>query len=146
MSGPAVAMRSCSAGAASASSTPTASDGGQSGPAQDAVDDRAPDPAFAVGAAEPADQRDAQPVDLVAEPREQGGKDGQRAEYGDGDDEDRREPEGGEGRVAGQEHAGHRHDHGQAGDEHRPAGGCGGGSSAASSLRPAARSWRSRFK
>ena len=124
---PACAMRSCSAGAASASSSAAGEDRRQHGPAQDAVDDRAPDPAFAVVAAEPADERDAQPVDLVAEPREQRGQHGQRAEHRDRDDEDRRDAERGERRVAGQEHAGHRHHHGQAGDEHRAAGGRGGG-------------------
>ena len=96
-------------------------------PAEDAVDDRAPDPALAVVAAEPADERDAQPVDLVAEPREQRREHGQRAEHGGRDDEDRGEAERLEGRVAGQEHAGHRGDHGQPGDQHGAAGGGGGG-------------------
>ena len=92
------------------------------GPAQDAVDDRAPDPTFPVVAAEAADERDAPAVDLVPEPGEQGGKNGQRPEHRDGDDEDRGQGERGEGLVAGEEHAGHRHHHGQAGDEHRAAG------------------------
>ena len=87
-------------------------------PAQDAVDDRSPDPSFAVVAAEPTDEGDAQPVDLVAEPREHCREHGQRAEHRDGDDEDRGEGEGGERLVAGEKHAGHCNDHGQAGDEH----------------------------
>ena len=119
----------------------------QHGPAQDAVDDRAPDPPFAVVASEPADERDAQPVDPVAEPREHGRQDRQRAEHGDGDHEDRRDAERGEGRVAGQEHAGHRHDHRQPGDEHRATRGGGGRCRVQPvPLRPAARSWRSRFR
>ena len=121
-------------------------DGREHGPAQDAVDDRAPDPAFAVVAAEPAEERDAQPVDLVAEPREQGGQHGQRAEHRDGDDEDRRDAERGEGRVAGQEHAGHRHHHRQAGDEHRAAGGGGGGLERRPLAAPGGPLLRSRFK
>ena len=63
--------------------------------------------------------------DRVAQLREQGGQHGQRPEHGDGDDEDRRQAEGGEGRVACEEHAGHRDHHRQARDEHRAAGrGC----------------------
>ena len=53
------------------------------------------------------------------------GKHGQRPEHRDGDDEDRGQRERREGRVAGEEHARHRHHHGQAGDEHRAAGGRG---------------------
>ena len=64
-------------------SSPPARTADSSGPPQDAVDDRAPDPALAAVAAEPADERDAHPVDPVAEPREQGGQDGQRAEHRD---------------------------------------------------------------
>ena len=118
----------------------------QRGPAQDAVDDRAPDPPLAVVAAEPADERDPQPVDLVAELREQGRQDGQRTEHGDGDHEDRRDAERGERAVAGQEHARHRHHHREPGDEHRAARRRGGRFQAACALRPAARSWRSRFR
>jgi hypothetical protein len=47
--------------------------GRQSGPTHDAVDDPAPDPALAVVAALPADERNPNPVDPVAEPREQRG-------------------------------------------------------------------------
>ncbi len=68
-----------------------------------------------------------QPVDAVAELREQCGENGQRADHRERDDDHRRVPEGGEGGVAGQEQAGHRHHHRQAGDEHRAAGGGGGG-------------------
>ena len=68
-----------------------------------------------------------QPVDAVAELREQRGENGQRADHRERDDDHRRVPEGGEGGVAGQEQAGHRHHHRQAGDEHRAAGGGSGG-------------------
>ena len=92
-------------------------------PPQDAVDDRAPDPALSVVAAEAADERDTAPVDLVAEPREQRGKDGQRAEHRDRDHRDRRGGERREDLVTGQEHAGHGDDDGDAGDEHGTPGG-----------------------
>ena len=72
------------------------------------------------------DQWNARPVDVVAEPAQQGRQDGERAEDRDSDDENRRDPERGENLVAGEEHARHcRHDR-QAGDEHRAAR-CGGG-------------------
>ena len=73
------------------------------------------------------DEGHARPVDLVAQPAEQRGEDGERAEHRDRDDHDRRHRERAEGRVAGQEHACHRDDHGQARDEHGPSGGRGGG-------------------
>ncbi len=60
---------------------PAGQDGRQKRPAEDAVDDRAPDPAFAVVAAQAADQRNPKPVDPVAEPREQRRKHRQRAEH-----------------------------------------------------------------
>ena len=97
--------------------------GGEQRPAQDAIDDRSPDAALAVVAAQPADERNVQPVDAVAELREQRRENGQRADHCERDDDHRRVPEGGEGGVAGQEQAGHRHHHRQAGDEHRAAGG-----------------------
>ena len=79
--------------------------GGEQRPAQDAVDDRSPDAAFAVVAAQAADERNVQPVDAVAELREQRGENGQRADHRERDDDHRRIPEGGEGGVAGQEQA-----------------------------------------
>ena len=63
-----LAMRSWSAGIARATSSPPARTADSAGPTQDAVDDRAPDPALAVVAPEPADERHAHPVDVVAEP------------------------------------------------------------------------------
>jgi hypothetical protein len=72
-----------------------------------------------VVAAQPADERNPDPVDPVAEPREQRGQDGERAEHRDRDDEDRRHAERREDLVAGQEHAGHRRHHRQTRDEHR---------------------------
>ncbi len=95
--------------------------------AQDAIDDRAPDPALAVVAAEPADERHAAPVDAVAEPRQQCRQHGQRPDHRDRDHCDRGDGERLEDGVARQEHARHGRHHGQAGDEHGAAGrrGCG---------------------
>ena len=84
---------------------PTGDDDREHRPAQDAVDDRTPDAAVAVVAAEAPDERDAKPVDLVPEPREERREHGQRAQHRDRDDHHRREPEGRERRVAGQEQA-----------------------------------------
>ena len=61
------------------------------------------------------------PVDLVAEPREQRGQHGQRAEHRQRNDDDRRHGERCERRVRGQEHPGHRDHHGHARDQHRAA-------------------------
>ena len=127
VSGPGSAKRSCSAGIASDDQQPSGQDAPEQRPAQHAVDDRAPDAALAVVAAETADERDADAVDAVAEPREQRGEHRQRAEHRDRDHDDRRNAERGEDLVAGQEHAGHRDDHGQSGDEHRATGSCGRG-------------------
>ena len=81
-------------------------------------------------------RRDAPPVDLVAEPREQGGKHGHRAEHRDGttrivaSEATRRS-------SRPEEHAGHRDHHGQARDEHRAS--RGGGGDLERSLRAPAR-------
>ena len=106
---------------------PAGENGRHERPAQDAVDDGAPDSAVAVVAAEPADERDAAPVDAVAEPRQQRRQHGQRPDHRDRDHRDRGDREGLEDGVTCQEHAGHRRHHGQAGDEHGAAGrrGCG---------------------
>ena len=73
------------------------------------VDDPAPDARLAVVAvAQAADVRHAALLDVVAELGEHRGEDGDAAEHRDGDDEHRADGEGGEDRVARQEHAGHR--------------------------------------
>lgn len=95
--------------------------------AQDAVEDRAPDPALAVLAAQPRDERDVAKLDLVAELREERRQDGQRADDGHGDDEDRGDGDAGEGAGAREEHAGHGDHDRQAGDEDSAARGRGGG-------------------
>ena len=70
-------------------------------------------------------RRNADLVDAVAEPREQRRQNGERAQHRDRDDHHRRDAERGERLVAGDEHAGHRDHHGQAGDQHRPSRGGG---------------------
>ena len=91
-------------------------------PAQDAVEDGAPEPGLAARAAPPPDERDAALLDPVAELRERRREHRQRARDGDGDDEDRADPDRRPDRGAAEEHAGQRGDHRQAGDEHGPAG------------------------
>ena len=63
-------------------------------------------------------------LDPVAEPREDRGQDGERADHRDGDDHHRPDREGHERLVAGEEHAGHRDHHRDARDEHGPARRC----------------------
>ena len=106
---------------------PAREDGGQERPAEDSAHDRAPDPTLAVVAAKPADERNPTPVDPVAEPRQQRRQHGQRPDHRHRDYRDRGDREGLEDRVAGEEHAGHRRHHGQAGDEHGAARGRGCG-------------------
>ena len=57
-------------------------------------------------------------LDAVAERREHRRHDGDRAEHRDRDDDDRADAERGEDAVAGEQHAGHRDHHRQAGDDH----------------------------
>ena len=97
---------------------------GEGGPPQDAVDDPAPHPALAAVVAAPPD---ADLLDAVAEPRQQRGQHGERAQHRHRDDHHRCDAERSERLVAGDEHAGHRDHHGQAGDQHRPARSRGGG-------------------
>ena len=94
--------------------------------AQDAIEDRVPDPRLAVGATQSVQERDAPLLNPVAELRQHRRQHRERAEHGHGDDHDRADRERHEGRAAGQEHAGHRDRHGQPRDEHGPAGGRGG--------------------
>ena len=96
---------------------PGREDGREQRAAQDAIDDRAPHASLAVRAAEPADEREPNLVDLVAEGGEHGRKDGQRPEHGDGDHEDRRDAEPAERLVARQKHPGHGDHDGEARDE-----------------------------
>ena len=70
---PVCAVCRLSAGTASATSTAVGGDGRDERVAQDAVEDRAPEAALAVVAAEPAQERDAALLDPVAEPREHAG-------------------------------------------------------------------------
>ena len=94
---------------------------------EDAAEDRAPEAALAVLAPEPVHERDAALLDLVAELAEQCGQHGERADHRDRDDHHRSDREGHERLVAGEEHAGHRDHHRDAGDEDGAAGrGCGG--------------------
>ena len=75
-----------------------------------------PEPAGAVAAAEPVHQRDARPVDPVAEQRQHRGQHRQRAEHGHRDDEHRADGHRGEDGVAGEQQPGHRDADGEAGD------------------------------
>ncbi len=79
-----------------------------------------PEPAVT---ATPVEPRDLDRVDPVTERREQGRQHGQRTQDRGGDHQDGAQPEADERGVVGEEHAGHRHDHGEAGDPDRPAGG-----------------------
>ena len=93
---------------------------------EDAGEDRVPHAGLALGlVAALGDVGDAallQPA-LLAEVGQHGGQERQRPDHGHADDDDRAEAEGREDRVAREEHAGHgRHD-GEAGDQHRAAGG-----------------------
>ena len=96
-------------------------DRGDERAAEDGAEHRTPDATLAVVLLEPAEERDAHLVDPVAEPREDRGQDGERADHRDGDDHHRPDREGHERLVAGEEHAGHRDHHGDARDEHGPA-------------------------
>ena len=73
-----------------------------------------------------AEEREAALLDPVPEPGEHRRQHRQRGEHRDRDDEDRALGERVEGLVAAQEHAGHRDDHRQAGDQHRAPRGRGG--------------------
>ena len=118
-----------SAGIESATSRPPARTTETTGRAEDAGQDRVPHARLAlvlvatlgdVGQAallEPA---------LLAEVGQHGRQERERPDHGDGDDDDRADAEGREDRVAGEEHAGHRGDHGEAGDQHRATRGGGG--------------------
>ena len=119
-------MCSCSAGIASATSKPAASEAERSGRRSTASTIPPQAPPSRHAAASPADQWDAEPVDAVAELRQQRRQNRERAEHRDCDDDDRRVPEGCECRIARQEQPGHRNHDGEPGDEHRPSGGCGG--------------------
>ena len=134
----------CSAGIASATRSPPARTIDKSRAAHDAAGERSPEARLPGGPAPAPEQGDAALLDAVAEPGQHRRQHRQRGEHGDGDHDDRALGEGDEGLVAADEHAGHRDDHGHAGDQHGPPRGRGGGLSAERSLRPAARSSRSR--
>ena len=87
------------------------------GTAQDTVDDRAPDSSLSVTTTETVDERNPEPIHVVAELGEQRGEHGQRSDHRNGDDEHRRDAKGGEV-LPGEQHARHRDDHGDSGDEH----------------------------
>ena len=79
------------------------------------------------GRAPAAEQGNSTLFDPVTEPRQHRRQDRQRGEDGNRDHEDRAFGEGDERLVAADEHAGHRDDHGHAGDQHRTPRGSGGG-------------------
>jgi hypothetical protein len=85
------------------------------------VQNGVPEPALAALAPQPVQERDPALLDAVAEQREHRRDDRHRADHRHQHDGDRADAERREGLVAGQEHAGHGHDHGQAGDQHRAA-------------------------
>ena len=105
---PEIAVCRDRAGSASTTSTSRGSDRRDERPSEDAVEDRRPEPALAVVALEPPEERHARLVDPVAEPRQHRREDGQRADHRDGDDHHRPDREGHERLVAGEEHPGHR--------------------------------------
>ena len=90
-------------------------------PAHHAADDRAPDGPATAPLAPAAQERDATLLDPVAELGEHRRQHRQRGEHRHRDDGHRADRERGEGRVAAEQHPGHRGDHGRARDEHRPA-------------------------
>ena len=67
---------------------------------------------------DPVQERDPALVDAVAQRREDRGQDRDRGEHRHRDDGHRRDRERGEGRVAAEQHPGHRRDHRHPGDEH----------------------------
>ena len=142
---PGSAVWSISAGAAMSEEQPAGERGRKRRPAQDAVDDRAPDATLVVVATKTVDERHAQPLDVVAQLGEDRRQHRQRADHGDGDHDHRGHSEGRES-VPGEEHARHGDDDRRAGDEHRASGCRGGYLERLLGLRPAARSSRSRFK
>ncbi len=98
---------------------PAGQDDREHRPRERAVDHPGPDARLAVVAVtQTADVRHAALLDVVAQLGEDGGQDGDAADHRDCDDEHRADGEGREDGVAGQEHARHRDQHGQAGDEH----------------------------
>ena len=125
---PVVAVLSVNAGTGEGDEHGAGGDGRDDRAPEDAVEDCAPEAALAVLAAEPVHERDAALLDPVAELAESSaGQHGQRAEHRDRDDHHRPDREGHERLVAGEEHAGHRDQDGDAGDEDGAAGGgCGG--------------------
>ena len=106
-------------------------------PAQHAVERRPVPEAPAAGSPQAVQERYAGAVHLVPGFRAAPGVPGLRVEDGDRDDNHRRHREGAERRVAGEEHAGHRDHHGQAGDETaRPEVAAAASSAALSPARP----------
>ena len=96
-------------------------------PAEDTLEDRSPDARVSVLAAEPVHEGDTALLDAIAELREHCGQHGERTDHRDRDDHHRADREGHERLVAGEEHAGHRDQDGDAGDQDGPAGGGRGG-------------------
>ena len=95
---------------------------------QDGLQDRAPEAAaLARVAAQPVEERNLPLLDLVAEPGEHCREHRQRADHGDADDHHRADRKRHERRLAGEEHPGHGDHDREAGDEHCPARGRGGG-------------------
>ena len=135
---------SVSAGSASASSAPPESTAESDRPAQDAVEHEAPDARLA-GPLRRREERDPSLVDAVAELREQRRQDRERADQRDRDHQHRADGDRREDGVAGEEHPGHRDQHGQAGDEDRVARRAGSlQQRLAAATAPRARSSRSR--
>ncbi len=88
-----------------------------------AVDDGPPDPAFAVVAAQPVDERHTNAVDVVPQLGEKRGQHRQRPEHRNRDHRHRGDRERGEVGVSGEEHACHGHEDGEPRDENRSTGG-----------------------
>ena len=114
-----------SVGVAASSSSPPATEIGQKRPAQDTVENEAPEARFADGLLAPPDVGDTAAVDAVAEPGQHRRQDGQRSDQRAEDDEHRSDGHSGEDAAARDEHAGHRDQHRGAGDQHRLSGGRG---------------------
>ena len=132
----AVGRRSVMPNAGMASATMAIGADGQGGGrvAQGGPEQGRPDARLArTGCGQAPQERDARPVHPTTELGQQRRQHGQRAEHGDQHDQDRADGERGERRVAGDEHAAHRDDDGDAGDHD---GVTGGGSGNLDGLEP----------